>query len=88
LWNTTYLQRAVDHLKRQGYHPTPGDLAHLSPLGWEHINLTGDYHWETSSTLVPDQFIARDEVHDRARRHAELGRRVRDRNPSDLLTSW
>jgi hypothetical protein len=53
---STYLQRAVDHLKRQGYYPTPGDLAHLSPLGWEHINLTGDYHWEASSTLGPDQF--------------------------------
>ena len=45
LWNTTYLQRAVDHLKRRVNHPTPGDLAHLSPLGWEHINLTGNYHW-------------------------------------------
>jgi hypothetical protein len=56
LWNTTYLQRAVDHLQRQGYHPTPGDLTHLSPLGWEHINLTGDYHWEISSALGPDQF--------------------------------
>ena len=20
-------------------------LPHLSPLGWEHINLTGDYSW-------------------------------------------
>jgi TnpA family transposase len=56
LWNTTYLQRAVDHLRSQGHHPAPGDLAHLSPLGWEHINLTGDYHWETSPTLGPDQF--------------------------------
>ena len=56
LWNTTYLQRAVDHLRDQGQHPAPGDLAHLSPLGWEHINLTGDYHWETSPTLGPDQF--------------------------------
>jgi hypothetical protein len=46
LWNTTYLQRAVDHLRNQGHDPAPGDLAHLSPLGWEHINLTGDYHWE------------------------------------------
>ena len=51
LWNTTYLQRAVDHLRDQRQHPAPGDLAHLSPLGWEHINLTGDYHWETSPTL-------------------------------------
>ena len=56
LWNTTYLQRAVDHLRKQGHHPAPGDLAHLSPLGWEHINLTGDYHWDTSSTLGPDEF--------------------------------
>jgi TnpA family transposase len=56
LWNTTYLQRAVDHLRNQGHDPVPGDLAHLSPLGWEHINLTGDYRWETSPTLGPDQF--------------------------------
>jgi hypothetical protein len=21
-------------------------LAHLSPLGWEHVNLTGDYVWD------------------------------------------
>ncbi len=56
LWNTTYLQRAFDHLRGQGHYPAPGDLAHLSPLGWEHINLTGDYHWETSPTLGPDQF--------------------------------
>jgi hypothetical protein len=33
-----------------------GDLAHLSPLGWEHINLTGDYYWDTSPTLGPDEF--------------------------------
>ncbi len=56
LWNTTYLQRAVDHLCDQGHQSAPGDLAHLSPLGWEHINLTGDYHWETSQALGPDQF--------------------------------
>jgi TnpA family transposase len=56
LWNTTYLQRTVGHLRTQGHPPTPGDLAHLSPLGWEHINLTGDYHWDTSPPLGPDQF--------------------------------
>ena len=56
LWNTVYLQRAVDHLHSQGYEPTPSDLAHLSPLGWEHINLTGDYHWETAPSFGPDQF--------------------------------
>jgi len=54
LWNTTYLQRAVDQLRIQGHNPEHGDLAHLSPLGWEHINLTGDYHWDSSSTIGPD----------------------------------
>ncbi len=56
LWNTTYLQRAIEYLRNQGHHPEPGDLTHLSPLGWEHINLTGDYQWETSLPPGPDQF--------------------------------
>ena len=56
LWNTVYLQRVVDHLRKQGIEPGPTDLAHLSPLGWEHINLTGDYHWETEETIGPEQF--------------------------------
>ena len=56
LWNTRYLQRAIDHLRNQGQHPAPGDLVHLSPLGWENISLTGDYHWQTSQTFGPDQF--------------------------------
>ena len=25
-------------------------LAHLSPLGWQHINLTGDYLWTEPAT--------------------------------------
>ncbi|EOK4042097.1 Tn3 family transposase [Escherichia coli] len=24
---------------------SPDLLAHVSPLGWEHINLTGEYRW-------------------------------------------
>jgi len=35
--------------------PVPGIpddlLAHLSPLKWEHINLTGDYHWRRDAGL-------------------------------------
>ena len=32
------------------------DLMHLSLLGWEHINLTGDYQWEAEETRHPDWF--------------------------------
>jgi hypothetical protein len=55
LWNTVYLQRAIDYLRSHGVTPTSRDLVHLSPLGWEHINLTGDYHW-ADDTLGLDQF--------------------------------
>jgi len=44
LWNTRYLNRAVGTLRE--VEDVPDHLlAHLSPLGWEHINLTGDYIW-------------------------------------------
>jgi TnpA family transposase len=55
LWNTVYLQRAIDYLRSHGVTPKPHDLVHLSPLGWQHINLSGDYHW-ADDTLGPDQF--------------------------------
>ncbi len=44
LWNTRYLERAVATL-RQTEDVPDHLLAHLSPLGWEHVNLTGDYVW-------------------------------------------
>ena len=56
LWNTVYLQRAVEHLQKEGIEPETTDLMHLSPLGWEHINLTGDYQWEAEETRHPDWF--------------------------------
>lgn len=40
LCNTVYLQRAVASLER--HETVPEDLLrHVSPLGWEHINLRG-----------------------------------------------
>jgi hypothetical protein len=32
-------------------------VAHLSPLGWDHINLTGDYLWSDSIERDPDGFL-------------------------------
>lgn len=45
LWNTTYLQAVRMHLESSGKPVPPELLQHLSPLGWQHINLTGDYLW-------------------------------------------
>lgn len=44
-WNTKHLGRIIQDMKQQGIHPSLEELAHLSPLGWEHIILTGFYKW-------------------------------------------
>jgi hypothetical protein len=41
LWNAVYLERAVTLLGKSQAVDT-GLLQHLSPLGWEHVGLTGD----------------------------------------------
>ena len=45
LWNTVYIERAVHASDLRGQPVDPVLLKYLSPLGWEHINLTGDYQW-------------------------------------------
>jgi TnpA family transposase len=55
LWNTVYLERAVEALgKTQVIDPAL--LQHVSPLGWEHINLTGDYTWSTNKRVAKGGF--------------------------------
>jgi TnpA family transposase len=45
LWNTVYLGRAVDELRSRGEIIPDDLLAHVAPLGWEHIAFNGDYVW-------------------------------------------
>ena len=56
LWNTVYLGRALDAVRRRGNSVPDELLAHLAPLGWQHINLTGDYLWGADASLGPDGF--------------------------------
>lgn len=55
LWNTVYLERAVQALKASGQPVDDSLLSHLSPLGWEHILLTGDYSWPANKKLKTGQ---------------------------------
>ena len=61
-------------------------LAHLSPLGWEHVNLTGDYIWSAEkvsplrclcrraeSTMVSSRYKLKA---DRPRIQIETGKRL------------
>lgn len=56
LWNTIYLERAVHALRSNGYAVDDMLLQYLSPLGWEHINLTGDYLWRSSAKIGAGKF--------------------------------
>jgi hypothetical protein len=44
-WNTLKLGEVVASQKREGKLLSPDLLTHVSALGWEHINLTGEYRW-------------------------------------------
>jgi TnpA family transposase len=49
LWNTIYMEAILNELRREGYPVKDEDVAHLSPLIHEHINMLGRY-----SFVVPE----------------------------------
>ncbi|MCY4757279.1 Tn3 family transposase [Pelomonas aquatica] len=57
IWNTVYLDRAIQALRQ---HQTIDDsmVSHISPLGWHHVNLTGDYSWAQDKQPSPGEFRA------------------------------
>ena len=49
LWNTSYMEAALNQLRADGFEVRDEDMARLSPLLHEHINMLGRY-----SFSVPD----------------------------------
>ena len=56
LWNTIYMDAALDRLRAEGYEVRPEDVARLSPLGHGHVNMLGRYTF-----TLPD-IVARGEL--------------------------
>ena len=50
LWNTIYMEAALEQLRRDGHTVHEEDVARLSPLGYSHINMGGRYTF-----TVPDE---------------------------------
>ena len=46
LWNTVHYQKALDGLRAEGYPVNDGDLAHLSPSRYAHVNPYGRYRFD------------------------------------------
>ena len=52
LWNTLYMDAALAHLRRTGAEVKPEDMARLSPLGHEHINVLGRYSFALAGGIA------------------------------------
>ncbi len=53
LWNTRYLDAALAALNQQDVHMSDEDIARLSPLGSEHINMLGRYSFSNAPLPGP-----------------------------------
>jgi TnpA family transposase len=54
IWNTTYLQKAIDYSKTLGSFDEDL-LKHIAPLGWEHINFLGEYTFDVKNVPELDE---------------------------------
>lgn len=51
VWNTVYMQAAIEQLKSEGYELNEDDVKHLSPARSEHINMYGRYYFNIEEGL-------------------------------------
>ena len=52
LWNTIYIQAALDYLKQQGKDVKEEDEARLSPLCHKHVNMLGHYSFSLAEQVM------------------------------------
>jgi TnpA family transposase len=52
LWNTRYMERALRQLQGYGLDVRPEDIARLSPLGFQHVNMLGRYSFNLPESLA------------------------------------
>ena len=52
LWNTIYMNAALEQLRRDGYRVLEEDVARLSPLIHGHINMLGRYSFAVPESVV------------------------------------
>ena len=52
LWNTIYMEAAVNQLRAEGHEVRPEDVARLSPLGFKHVNMLGRYAFTLPDTVA------------------------------------
>ncbi len=56
LWNTLYMNRALEEMRGRGMKIVPEDIERLSPLGYDHINFLGRYTFSLSDEIRQGAF--------------------------------
>lgn len=56
LWNTLYMEAALNQLRDQGTRIEEEDVARLSPLGYRHISFLGEYSFALPDAVAQGQF--------------------------------
>ena len=52
LWNTIYIDAILNQLRQEGYEIHDDDVARLSPLIHDHINMLGRYSFLVSESVA------------------------------------
>ena len=52
-WNTRQLGQIIAKRRRAGIYDPQDLLSHVSPLGWAHILITGEYRWPKITPKIP-----------------------------------
>ena len=52
LWNSTYIQAAIDQLTHEGWSISDADIARVSPLLFKHINFLGRYAFDLPQAIA------------------------------------
>lgn len=52
LWNTLYMDAALNHLRQSEVEVRDEDIVRLWPLGWQHINFLGRYFFALSDLVA------------------------------------
>ncbi|WVX49881.1 Tn3 family transposase ISRsp12 [Roseobacter fucihabitans] len=52
-WNTKQLGQVIAKRRQTGIYDPEDLLSHVSPLGWAHILITGEYRWPKTTPKIP-----------------------------------
>ena len=55
LWNTVYIEAAINQLREEGFPVHPEDVTRLSPLSYGHFNFLGRYSFALAEAVVKGQ---------------------------------